>query len=736
LLDIVEATRQLSVVAPKLVKSTIAALFPFHFTTLFFSGIIFAVSEITMINLTDLFVFHRWQWKRLKMNKILNIILIFGIALMGISVRGQSETETHFAVLLKGEKIISPGQSFDTGKSDFNPDIADFMNQLGEFLKENQGLIVEVSGHTDNTGTREINQKLSLSRAQRIKQYLVRKLKIDEDSIIVKGYSSRFPIADNNTPKGRAKNRRIEISTLKNNNPAGKLTYLRRDVFTKLPDKIDFIRASINQDLFHLYRVLTRAKSNANVVFQDLSKINLGPQSLMIIYSLLEKSLPLPRKQNVNLLTGGLRTKLNKLKGRLQVETPACLVSSHSVEILLGIDKKKKSALSVFDGKSEVKAQGKKVDVPGGFGTTVEMGKPPNPPEPLPKAPQLIKPIESTTNLPAKPDTSNVSIQFQWQRADLEDRYHLQVASDPQFDKILEDLTPGDNTADLSLGIGTYYWRVAAINKRGIEGYSSQSFFTITGSLPDQPELPDRPGLSDLPLNITPGTEDVHKTTQPIFSVYGKTIPGTRIIIKDKQFQANDRGEFSGAIPLHIGWNHIIVQAIHPDYQRKIIWLSFYRRALGTSAAFIGLRFDNAVQSDNFDKTYTFQLGKSFTHGAHFETELSFGLARLNWKDFPGDFEKVAAAFPFTGTLRFMPIKGKVIPFLSTGLTAYLTFVRIRGTDVINAVLFISPEIGGGFSFPVFNSRASFEVKYTPLLKKKPFHLEMAHRIAFILRIM
>ncbi|UCH98334.1 MAG: OmpA family protein, partial [Candidatus Aminicenantes bacterium] len=343
------------------------------------------------------------------MKKILIIILIFCIGLIGISVRGHSESETDFALLLKGEKIISTGGSYETGKSDFNPDFASFLNKLGDFLKENQGLIIEVGGHTDNSGSPEVNQKLSLSRAQQVKEYLVRKLGIDEDRILVKGYSSRFPIADNSTPKGKAMNRRIEIAALKNVNPAGRLTYLRRDVFTKLPDKIDFIRATINQDLYHLYRVLTRKKSNANVTFLDLSKINLGPQSLMIIYSLLERGFRLPRKQNVHLLTGGLRTKLNELKGRLQVETPSCLISSHSVEILVGIDEKKMSALSVFDGKSEVKAQEKKVEVPEGFGTTVEMGKPPGPPEPLLKAPQLIKPIESKTNLPGKPNTSKVS---------------------------------------------------------------------------------------------------------------------------------------------------------------------------------------------------------------------------------------------------------------------------------------------------------------------------------------
>ncbi|NIM12485.1 MAG: hypothetical protein GTO45_10290 [Candidatus Aminicenantes bacterium] len=494
-------------------------------------------------------------------------------------------------------------------------------------------------------------------------------------------------------------------------------------MFTKLPDKIDFIRATINQDLYHLYRVLTRKKSNANVTFQDLSKINLGPQSLMIMYSLLERGFRLPRQQNVHLMTGGLRTKLNKLKGRLQVETPSCLINSDSVEILVGIDEKKTSALSVFDGKSQVKAQGKKVEVPEGFGTTVEMGKPPAPPEPLPKAPRLIKPIESKTNLPGT-DTSKVSIQFQWLRVDIEDHYHLQVASDSQFEKILEDQTLGDNTAALSLGISTYYWRVAAINKRGIEGYASQSFFTITEGLPD------------LPLNITPGQRDIITTAQRIITVYGKTTPGTRIMMKDQQFQANEQGEFSGTISLVTGLNHIEVQAIHPNYKRKVIWLSFYHPALSTSAMNIGFRFDNAAKRDNLDNTYTFQVGKTFCLASRFETELSLGVARLNWNDFPGDYKKEAAAIPFTAALRFMPVKGKVIPFLSTALTTYLTFAKKRGTNTSDTMFFISPEIGGGFSFPVFNTQARFEVKYTPLLKKEPFFPEMAHRIAFIFYLM
>lgn len=652
------------------------------------------------------------------------LFFILGLGLIGSPAQARDETGIDFSLLLKGEKIISPHRSFDTGKSEFNPDFAAFLNRIGEFLKENQGLVIEIGGHTDSSGTPAINEKLSLSRARQVKEYLVRKSGINQDRILVKGYADRFPIADNNTPEGSTMNRRIEIAALKNVNPAGKLTYIRRDVFTKLPDKIDFTRATINQDLFHLYRLLTRKKSNANVTFLDLSKINLGPQSLMIMYSLMERDRRIPRKQNVQLLTGGLRTKLNQLKGKLQVETPSCVINSNSVEIQVGIDEKKMSALSVFDGSSRVKASGKTVEVPGGFGTTVEMGKPPAQPQPLPRAPRLIKPLESRSYLPGKGGAEKASIQFQWQGAGSGNRYRLQVAGDAQFEKILEDRILPDPTAVLLLGSGTYYWRTAVINKQGIEGYAAQSFFTVTEERPE------------LPLKITPKIGDIVETARRTYTVYGKTIPGTRIIIRDRQFQADSQGEFSGTISLSGDWNHIVVKALHPDYKDKVFRLTFYRPELCTSRTTLAFRFDKATKSENFDKTYAFQVGKTFCPGSRIETELSFGLARLNWNDFPGEYKKVAVAFPFTAALRFMPLHAKVKPFFSTGLTAYLAFPRERADDTIDTMFLFSPEIGGGLYFSIFNTRVGFEIKYTPLLKKSSLFSGIAHRIAFILRVM
>ena len=74
-----------------------------------------------------------------------------------------------------------------------------------------------IYGHTDNTGSREINQKLSEERAQAVSNYLIGQ-KIDPNRITTRGLAYDAPIADNSTEEGRAQNRRVEILITANNN--------------------------------------------------------------------------------------------------------------------------------------------------------------------------------------------------------------------------------------------------------------------------------------------------------------------------------------------------------------------------------------------------------------------------------------------------------------------------------------------------------------------------------------
>lgn len=84
------------------------------------------------------------------------------------------------------------------------------LNDVVEIMKDNPSYYIDVDGHTDNTGSDELNQKLSESRANSVKQYLVDN-GVEDSRIVATGYGETKPIEDNATVAGRAKNRRVEM---------------------------------------------------------------------------------------------------------------------------------------------------------------------------------------------------------------------------------------------------------------------------------------------------------------------------------------------------------------------------------------------------------------------------------------------------------------------------------------------------------------------------------------------
>ncbi|MBI5484633.1 MAG: OmpA family protein [Deltaproteobacteria bacterium] len=102
--------------------------------------------------------------------------------------------------------------SFDTNKAEIKPAYRNDLNKLVEFLKEFPKAKGEISGHTDNVGGKEFNNKLSQRRADSVKKYIVDTYKVDAKRITTKGYGFAKPVADNKTAAGKAKNRRIEAN--------------------------------------------------------------------------------------------------------------------------------------------------------------------------------------------------------------------------------------------------------------------------------------------------------------------------------------------------------------------------------------------------------------------------------------------------------------------------------------------------------------------------------------------
>ena len=104
--------------------------------------------------------------------------------------------------------------TFKTGSATITNTSFKFLDEIAEYMKANPSFSLSIVGHTDNTGSDEYNQKLSEDRAESVKSYLVKK-GVGEISITAEGKGESEPIADNNTPEGRDKNRRVVFSVTK-----------------------------------------------------------------------------------------------------------------------------------------------------------------------------------------------------------------------------------------------------------------------------------------------------------------------------------------------------------------------------------------------------------------------------------------------------------------------------------------------------------------------------------------
>ncbi len=113
-----------------------------------------------------------------------------------------------FKKILKTSSI-----NFKSASSDITESSFPVLYKLSEVAKRCKGKI-KISGHTDNLGEPEPNKALSLSRANSVKSTLL-KLGILKTRLTTEGFGDSKPIADNKTPAGQAKNRRIEIKIIK-----------------------------------------------------------------------------------------------------------------------------------------------------------------------------------------------------------------------------------------------------------------------------------------------------------------------------------------------------------------------------------------------------------------------------------------------------------------------------------------------------------------------------------------
>jgi outer membrane protein OmpA-like peptidoglycan-associated protein len=114
-----------------------------------------------------------------------------------------------------GGVISFPGVNFATGSAEITSDFARVLDGAAQLIAEHPEIqLLEVQGHTDNTGSPAINNPLSQARADAVRNYLISR-GVDPSRLVAKGYGDSKPVAPNTTEQGRYQNRRIDLARVR-----------------------------------------------------------------------------------------------------------------------------------------------------------------------------------------------------------------------------------------------------------------------------------------------------------------------------------------------------------------------------------------------------------------------------------------------------------------------------------------------------------------------------------------
>lgn len=125
--------------------------------------------------------------------------------------KGLVTAENIKSALASDGHIALRGIFFETGKSDIKPESEPCLKEISNFIKKDENDLFYIVGHTDSSGSFEVNMKLSSERADAVRKYLIKRLNVAHVKLKSAGVSFLAPASTNKTDEGRALNRRVEI---------------------------------------------------------------------------------------------------------------------------------------------------------------------------------------------------------------------------------------------------------------------------------------------------------------------------------------------------------------------------------------------------------------------------------------------------------------------------------------------------------------------------------------------
>ena len=130
-----------------------------------------------------------------------------------VDERGCPEQAQSANMFQESDKLVLEGVNFEPNSAQLTEDSKSTLDHVAFTLKDWTKVRVEIGGHTDASGTEAHNLELSQARADAVRDFLISQ-GVDESRLVSKGYGESEPIADNNSGRGRAKNRRVELTKI------------------------------------------------------------------------------------------------------------------------------------------------------------------------------------------------------------------------------------------------------------------------------------------------------------------------------------------------------------------------------------------------------------------------------------------------------------------------------------------------------------------------------------------
>jgi outer membrane protein OmpA-like peptidoglycan-associated protein len=123
-----------------------------------------------------------------------------------------AESAPDFSTVINASgKYVTHGINFDTDSDRLKPESSALLKQVAAALQKNPNLKLEIDGYTDSVGNGPHNLDLSKRRAQAVQSVLVAQFGVDAGRWSANGFGADQPIGSNDTPDGRAQNRRVEF---------------------------------------------------------------------------------------------------------------------------------------------------------------------------------------------------------------------------------------------------------------------------------------------------------------------------------------------------------------------------------------------------------------------------------------------------------------------------------------------------------------------------------------------